>query len=65
MSASLVAGEKPVARQTRTPASRSVFVHVERERLGVFVSVADGEPAVRPLDEQQLGAGLLGHGGPM
>ena len=34
-----------------------LLVDVERERLGVFVSVADGEPAVGPLDQQQLGAG--------
>jgi hypothetical protein len=32
-----------------------VLVDVERERLGVFVRVTDGEPAVGPLDQQQLG----------
>jgi hypothetical protein len=31
-----------------------VLVDVERERLGVFVRVTEGEPAVGPLDQQQL-----------
>ena len=35
-----------------------VLVQVERERLGVLVRVADGQPAAGPLDQQQLGAGL-------
>ncbi len=39
-----------------------VLVNVEGERLGVFVRVADGEPAVEPLDQQQLGAGPAGRG---
>ena len=37
-----------------------IFVHVERERLGVLVRVADGQRAVGPLHQQQLRAGALG-----
>ena len=37
-----------------------IFVDVERERLGVFVRVSDGQRAVGPLDQQQLRAGALG-----
>ena len=37
-----------------------VLVQIEAERLGVLVRVADREPAVGPLDQQQLRAGPLG-----
>ena len=33
-----------------------VLVHVEGERLGVLVRVADSQPAIGPLDQQQLRA---------
>jgi hypothetical protein len=45
------------AKQRLSPGAQvivGVFVHVERERLGVFVRVSDGESAVGPLDQQQL-----------
>jgi len=40
-----------------------VLVQIEGERLGVLVRVTDGEPAVGPLDQQQLSAGSSGRRG--
>ena len=40
-----------------------VLVQIEAERLGVLVRVTDGEPAVGPLDQQQLRAGSSGRRG--
>jgi len=53
----------PSSASARAQVVVGVLVHVERERLGVFVRVPDGEPAVGPLDQQQLGAGPAGGGG--